>query len=103
MIQMAFNKMKLKHITKKIHVNSSQEKQKEDSDEMNTNEKHVSLNLYIEKNKPDPATTISDEYTSKGIKYTYSNYHHFIILSLVTIKSIKKFHAFYLSQYHNKN
>ena len=71
MIQMAYKKMKLKRITKKIHVNSSQERQKEDSDEMNTNEKHVSLNLYIEKNKPDPTATISDEYTNKGTKHTY--------------------------------
>ncbi len=58
--------MKLASITKKIHVHQGQEKQEENSDEMNTNEKHVSVNLYIEKNKPDPTETISTEYTSKS-------------------------------------
>lgn len=56
----------LKAITQKIHIRQGKEKQQEDSDEMNSSEKHVSLNLYIENSKSSPSDAISNQYNNKG-------------------------------------
>lgn len=41
------------------------------SDKTKLNEKHVSLYLFIEKNKSDPTETLTDEFQNKIIIYGY--------------------------------
>lgn len=67
---MFFKGVKLKRITQKIAI-SNDPKQQVDLDSLTVNEKKVSINLYVEKNKSDPTNTLADEYTNKVIIFGY--------------------------------
>lgn len=66
---MTYKGILFKRMSNKIAVNK--DIPRSENDELSKNEKHVSINLYIEKTKSDPNQTLSDEYTNKVIILGY--------------------------------
>lgn len=61
----------LKKNNEKMNVTELTEKQTNETNQDKLNEKHVSLYLFVEKNKSDPKETLLDEYKNKTIIYGY--------------------------------